>query len=249
MPLVENFPNFVMLDRIDSVSMIRDAFYSNKDSWQQRPGLSFFAGCGWYKFPYCSFVPWYKKLNTAEVIGTGSAELANAALPFIEDACSAISDVTGQDMLPWGAELNLIYAGHVVPKHFDRHFYSDYTTRCHLVIDTDPDVVFLFENSRHVFQTGDMFLFNNKLEHGIVNGSQVDRLHLVMDFVPANVFAYAERSIAPFGGHEGTRHILTYLTEGTPLYNEFIAHVKGTKHIVPRKSVELLNSTRADRIQ
>lgn len=243
MPLVENFPNFVMLDRLDSVQEIKHAFYSNYSSWQRRPDTSFFAGHGWYKFPYCSFVPWYQDLNIAEIIGAGPAELFKAAKPIVQEANSALNDITGQQLIPWGAELNLIYAGSVVPKHFDRHFYSDYAVRCHLVVDTNPKVIFLFEHSQHTFETGDLFLFNNKLEHGIVNGGKTDRLHLVMDFIPADIFAYTERSIAPFGGHEGTKHILTHLPEDHLDYTKYIARVKDTKHMVPRKSAELLNAT------
>jgi len=69
-----------------------------------------------------------------------------------------------------------------------------------------------------------------------------------MDFVPASVFRYVERSIAPFGGHEGTRHILANLKPDHPRYSEFITTVKGHRELVPRKSVEFLNATRMDRL-
>lgn len=248
MPLAEDYSNYVMLDRLDGVDALRDAFYRNTDNWQQRSSESFFANCGWYKFPYCSLVPWYQELNTADIIGVGPSDIYRCAKSFITEAADAVGEITKEQMFMWGAELNLVYPNDLVKRHFDRHFYSDYTTRCHLVIETNPKVKFIFANSQKTFETGDLFLFNNKLEHSIYNGGSIGRLHLVIDFVPASVFRYVERSIAPFGGHDGTRHILANLKPDHPRYSEFITTVKGHRELVPRKSVEFLNATRMDRL-
>lgn len=248
MPLVENFPNYVMLDSGLDVSGIRSAFYNNQDCWQQRPKESFFADCGWYKFPYCGFVPWYHELSSPDIIGQGQAELFNACKDTVIEVSSQLEDCLKTQFVCWGTELNLVYPNGLVKRHFDRHFYSDYTTRVHVVVETNSQAKFIFQNNQKVFENGDCFIFNNKLEHSIYNGGPAPRLHLVIDYVPVNIFLYVERSIAPFGGHEGTKHILSWLSPTHPLHHKFVATVNGHKETVPRKTVELLNPTQASKL-
>jgi hypothetical protein len=221
MPLVEQYPNYLKFQSVADTDSLVDAFYKNSSVWGERPATSFFANCSWYKFPYCSHVPWYQDLNTQEIVGPARAEIYQSAVPVFNH----MLEYLGDDYIMWGAELNCVHPGLTVPTHQDKHFYSDYTTRLHAVLTTNTDVKFIFENSTHSFEAGDCFVFNNKMKHSIQNKGNTDRLHLVVDFVPKNVFKYVERSIAPFGGHEGTRHILCCLTADNPLYSEYIETV------------------------
>ena len=234
MPLVEYYPNWVSLDPVTNTQSLTDAFYKNTSVWQQRPTLSHFANCGWYKFPYCSHVPWYQDLNTESVIGKERAEIYNEAKTIFNH----ILNQFGNDYVMWGAELNSVPPGNAVNPHFDRHFYSDYTTRIHIVLTTNPDVLFIFENQTKKFAVGECFIFNNKLQHSITNVGDTARLHLVVDIVPKTVFQYVERSISPFGGHEGTKHILSYLAPSNELYSNYIRNVAGHKEIYPFLTVD-----------
>lgn len=218
MPLVEQYPNWVSLDPVSFTELLKTAFYNNKDCWQERPEQSFFAQCAWYKFLYCSFVPWYQNLNTEAIIGPGESDLYNAALPIVE----SVQQQLGSEYVMWGAELNLVPPGATVTAHCDKHFYSDYTLRTHVVLETNDDVKFGFDSTIHNFKLGECFIFNNKRKHSIVNFGQTNRLHFVIDFVQKPIFQYVERSIAPFGGHGGTQHILTKLDQSMPEYNNFI---------------------------
>lgn len=219
MPFVEDYENWKHLDPVTNYEPLRDYFYANPDIWQSRPEQGFFAKCGWYKFPYCCDVPWYRELNVDEIIGRKQTELYNLARPLFED----LNRQLGSDFLFWGAELNSVPPGETVGKHFDRHFYSDYATRTHIVLKSNPNIKFHFKSKLHYFSNGESFIFNNKLLHGITNESQEDRLHLVVDFVPKLIFPYIERSIAPFGGHQGSKHILANIV-GTVRQKEFIAN-------------------------
>lgn len=218
MPLVEQYPNYLKFQSVTNFKNLVDSFHNNSLVWETRPSTSFFANCSWYKFPYCSHVPWYQDLNTEEIIGKERAEIYKSAVPIFNH----MLDYLCNEYVMWGAELNCVHPGLTVPTHQDKHFYSDYTTRLHAVLTTNNDVKFIFENSEHSFEVGDCFIFNNKMKHSIQNKGSTDRLHLVVDFVPKNVFKYVERSIAPFGGHGGTQHILSYLTPDNPLYKEYI---------------------------
>jgi hypothetical protein len=234
MPLVEQYPNWVSLQPTLNCKELSTAFYSSKSIWRKRPDQSFFAQCAWYKFPYCCNVPWYVDLNRSDIIGEEQANLFKIAKPIFDHVRSQL----GEEYVLWGAELNSVPSGVVVQPHSDKHFYSDYTTRVHVVLATNPGVEFIFENGTHHFNEGECFIFNNKLKHSIKNTGVSSRLHLVMDFVPLTVFKYVERSIAPFGGHEGTKHILSFLNANNNEYSNYIRSVGG--EIYPFRTVEEL---------
>jgi hypothetical protein len=236
MPLVEQYPNWKSFESVGPCQDLINYFYTNSTAWTRRPAQGFFAECAWYKFPYCSAVPWYTELNQDNIIGRHPAKFYELAKPLFDHA----NEQLGNDFLFWGAELNSVPPGINVTKHFDRHFYSDYATRVHIVLQTNEYTYFQFENIRHAFKQGECFLFNNKLSHAIQNSGLTDRLHLVIDFIPKQVFKYIERSIAPFGGHEGTKHILSYLHKSNPSYSEYIRSA-GPLEIYPSKTAEFLS--------
>ena len=217
MPLVEQYPNWVMLDPVFHYEPLAEYFFSNEGIWQSRPAGSFFAECSWYKFPYCCHVPWYQSLNTPAMVGPAEAEINKLAAPIFNQANKQL----GADYVLWGAELNSVPPGCSIAPHNDKHFYSDYTTRVHAVLRTDINVCFNFDSGSQHFTEGQCFIFNNKLRHAIQNNSNVSRLHLVMDFVPLEIFKYVERSIAPFGGH-GSQHILANLDKDSVEYSSYI---------------------------
>ena len=229
MPLVEQYPNWVSLDPVDNTAPLVKSFYEHSAAWQKRPMQSFFAECAWYKFPYCCHVPWYQDLNTEEIIGKEQSDLYEQAKPLFDHIATQL----GNEYLMWGAELNSVPAGSTVKPHCDRHFYSDYTTRVHVVLKTNDDVEFVFENQTKNFKEGECFIFNNKLTHGIINNGITARLHLVVDFVPRSIFLYTERSIGVFGGHEGTMHILNYIRPSNPIYGNYIKQVDGHSEKYP----------------
>jgi hypothetical protein len=217
MPLVEQYPNWVMLDPVLHYKPLADYFFADKDIWQSRPADSFFAECSWYKFPYCCHVPWYQNLNTPPTVGQSESEIYKLAAPIFNQANQQL----GLGYVLWGAELNSVPPNCTIAPHNDKHFYSDYTTRIHAVLRTNSNVVFNFDSGSYHFAEGQCFIFNNKLRHAIQNNGSNDRLHLVMDFVPLEIFKYAERSITPFGGH-GARHILANLDKGSVDYSTYI---------------------------
>lgn len=217
MPLVEQYTNWVTLDPVLHYKQLADCFYDNQSAWQSRQSNSFFSQCGWYKFPYCCHVPWYQDLNKLPLLDQAECEFYRLSVPMFDHANQQL----GKNFVMWGAELNSVPPGGSVEFHTDKHFYSDYTTRIHIVLQTATDAVFKFDSGNHHFGAGECFIFNNKLRHSIQNSSDVPRLHLVMDFVPLEVFKYAERSIAPFGGH-GAQHILARLSNTDPEYSNYV---------------------------
>lgn len=234
MPFVEDYTNWEPLRSAVEFEPLRNYFYANPDIWQTRPEQGFFSKCGWYKFPYCCDVPWYRELNIASVIGHRQSTLYQLARPLFEH----LNNQLGDNYLFWGAELNSVPPGEAVKLHADKHFYSDYATRTHVVLQTNSNTRFIFENGEHSFKEGDSFIFNNKRLHSIENAGQTERLHLVVDFVPKTVFPYIERTIAPFGGHYGSKHILSKV-QAAELKEKFMSNAGS--EIYPRLTREILH--------
>jgi hypothetical protein len=240
LPLIEQYPNYQYLEtvfRTGQLKNLTDTFYRSKSVWRERKSESFFAECGWYKFPYCSFVPYYSPINHHSIIGLMQSELHSSTNDIVKELWVSLHKATEhKDWIPFGAELNVVFPGASILPHTDNHFYSDYATRCHVVLETNNKVLFRFasESKDPKFKVGDSFIFNNKRKQHIKNLGDTNRLHLVVDFLPKEVFQYTERSILPFGS-QNALHILHGLPTEHKLYDQYIDHIDGFP--IPRKKI------------
>ncbi len=74
-----------------------------------------------------------------------------------------------------------IQPGYVMPMHIDSDPYWDDRVRIHVPIVTNDKVEFqCAEETRHM-KVGECWIFDNKKPHGVVNGGNEARVHLVMD--------------------------------------------------------------------
>lgn len=70
--------------------------------------------------------------------------------------------------------------GHITP-HVDEGAYADYYDRFHLVLSGHCD--FRCGDTFYSPMPGDFFWFNHKKEHEVWNGTEEDRVHLIVDIV------------------------------------------------------------------
>jgi len=77
--------------------------------------------------------------------------------------------------------INKVKPGGVIYPHADTPAHCDYYSRYHIVLQSEPGVMFRCGDERTYWETGSIFWFNNKLEHEVLNESSVDRIHLIMD--------------------------------------------------------------------
>ncbi len=77
--------------------------------------------------------------------------------------------------------INRIAPGGVIYPHADTPEHCNYYSRYHVVLQSAPGVRFRSETEEAYWETGAVFWFNNALEHEVVNDSDTDRIHLVMD--------------------------------------------------------------------
>lgn len=77
--------------------------------------------------------------------------------------------------------INKICPGGRIFPHADTPEHCDYYTRFHIVLHGLPGCMIRCDDERMDMRTGDVFWFNNKLEHEVVNNSCDDRVSMVVD--------------------------------------------------------------------
>lgn len=77
--------------------------------------------------------------------------------------------------------INKIAPGGVIYPHADTPAHADYYSRFHIVLQSQPGVVFRCGDEHVYMGTGEIYWFNNKLEHEVINNSADDRIHMIVD--------------------------------------------------------------------
>lgn len=77
--------------------------------------------------------------------------------------------------------INKIVPGGRIFPHADTPEHADYYTRFHVCLYGLPGATIRCGDERRQFRTGDVFWFNNKLEHEVVNNSAEERISMVVD--------------------------------------------------------------------
>jgi hypothetical protein len=77
--------------------------------------------------------------------------------------------------------INKIEAGGKIIPHADTPAHADYYTRFHVVLQSFPGVHFRCDDEQVYMATGEVWWFNNKLEHEVINNSAEARIHMIVD--------------------------------------------------------------------
>lgn len=77
--------------------------------------------------------------------------------------------------------INKVKPGGRIFPHVDTKAHTDYYSRHHIVLQTNPDSVFRAGDEAPIWQAGDVFWFDNTQEHEVQNHGATDRIHLVVD--------------------------------------------------------------------
>jgi hypothetical protein len=77
--------------------------------------------------------------------------------------------------------LNKIRPGGRIFPHADTPVHANYWDRFHYVVKSQPGVVFRCGEEQAQMTTGDVWWFQNAIEHAVTNNSADDRIHLIID--------------------------------------------------------------------
>lgn len=77
--------------------------------------------------------------------------------------------------------INKVNPGGRIYPHADTPEHANYYSRFHVVLQAAPGSDFRCEDEHVHMAQGDIWWFNNKLEHEVVNNSGVERIHMIVD--------------------------------------------------------------------
>ena len=79
--------------------------------------------------------------------------------------------------------------GKVVYEHCDSGDYFNAVRRHHIAIQTNPDTFFRIDGEKKNMLIGDCWEINNMKLHFVENNGDTDRIHLLIDIFPNDIFA------------------------------------------------------------
>jgi hypothetical protein len=71
-----------------------------------------------------------------------------------------------------------------ISEHIDAEYLLINSHRLHLPIITNADIIFRIEEYSYNMEYGIWYEFDNTRFHGVINGSDIDRVHLMVDIIP-----------------------------------------------------------------
>jgi hypothetical protein len=77
--------------------------------------------------------------------------------------------------------INKLKPGGCIYPHADTPAHAEYWDRFHIVLQSQPGSNFRCGDEWVNMQAGEVWWFNNLLEHEVVNNSEDDRIHLIVD--------------------------------------------------------------------
>lgn len=77
--------------------------------------------------------------------------------------------------------INKIAPGGVIYPHADSKAHAEYYSRFHVVLQSSEGVRFRCGNEWAYWETGSVFWMRNSIEHEVINESNSDRIHLIVD--------------------------------------------------------------------
>ena len=77
--------------------------------------------------------------------------------------------------------INKLNPGGVIYPHADTPAHAEYWDRFHIVLQSSPGANFRSGDEWVHMATGDIWWFNNSVEHEVINNSATDRIHMIVD--------------------------------------------------------------------
>lgn len=97
----------------------------------------------------------------------------------IKKLCSLVSD-----KLPLNFMIAELGANSEVHRHYDAHPFFAWARRIHVPLYVPEGVQFILDNTCIPLNAGTMFEISNTRYHEVINPSDENRYHIIMDFAP-----------------------------------------------------------------
>jgi hypothetical protein len=104
-----------------------------------------------------------------------------------EQVIPLASDIISRHYTPGGRLLRAmvarLVAGGTISLHLDKHPSFAVAHRIHVPLQTNQGVEFTVDEERVIMEEGKAYELNNLLPHGVYNGGEEDRIHLIFDYM------------------------------------------------------------------
>jgi len=142
-----------------------------------------------------------------------------AAMPYVRQVLASLGVVWGR------SRLMRLAPGAGVPEHADINYHWHTRVRLHIPVFTWPEVRFHCDGQSVHMAAGEGWIFDNWRRHHVVNGANVERIHLVADTTGTAAFWQFACGQAPPRDQwrtmawdaAGDRPLLTERNERTPI--------------------------------
>lgn len=158
-----------------------DAEQLNHELQQLEPGL-------WMQHP--SRVNGNSAVPLVSLNGRDNDEFSGQMLPtphlqrceYMQQVMASFGEVLAR------SRLMKLAAGAEVTPHVDFNYHWYNRVRIHIPIVTTPDVIFYCGDEQRHMQAGECWIFDSWREHNVINRSDQDRVHLVIDTAGSSRF-------------------------------------------------------------
>jgi hypothetical protein len=102
-----------------------------------------------------------------------------------EDTLDSIQRVVNEhyeNLEPKRIALHNLLANQQIWPHTDFMYHFEHTRRIHIPVITNEQVVFSLYDGDMIMKKGEVVEFNNNVSHSVINGSDLDRVHFVIDY-------------------------------------------------------------------
>ena len=110
------------------------------------------------------------------------------AAPILAEAVRACGERIAAQF-PGGTIVKLMLAelppGGAIKRHRDSGAMLEGVHRCHVAVETNPDVEFLIDDVARTFPVGEAIEVDNTRPHAVTNRGATRRVHLICDVFPA----------------------------------------------------------------
>jgi hypothetical protein len=128
-----------------------------------------------YRYPFeITMEEWQSKTHAKYY------DVENYFGPIYHDLMSEVLGIIGATEIGYVMAVSLQALGHI-DKHIDEGAYADYYDRYHLVLKSDMGNLFINEDERVWMKEGELWKFNHRVMHYLLNLSTADRWHLIID--------------------------------------------------------------------
>lgn len=135
------------------------------------------------------FLRWCKDISV-ETVFTDLVAVDYPALDVLGDARELIGLVAGLTKAERVGRVMItaLKPGGCIIPHPDEGTYADHYERFHLVLHSDQGNLFTCQHDDSWYETvqmkaGELWTFNHKNVHHVLNGSRTDRIHMIIDAV------------------------------------------------------------------